>query len=85
MRETADVVIVGSGCGGGASAKVLAQAGKRVTVLEEGGTYAPSDFDGSEQSAYQNLYRRRAGRAPMIWPSRCSRAAVSEGAARSTG
>ena len=61
VRETADVVIVGSGCGGGASAKVLAQAGKRVTVLEEGGTYAPSDFDGSEQSAYQNLYRRRAG------------------------
>jgi choline dehydrogenase-like flavoprotein len=61
VRETADVVIVGSGCGGGASAKVLAQAGKRVAVLEEGGAYAPSDFDGSEQSAYQNLYRRRAG------------------------
>jgi choline dehydrogenase-like flavoprotein len=63
VRETADVCIIGSGCGGGASAKVLAEAGKRVVVLEEGGHYTSKDFDSTEQTAYQNLYQQRAGQA----------------------
>jgi choline dehydrogenase-like flavoprotein len=63
VRETADVCIIGSGCGGGASAKVLAEAGKKVIVLEEGGQYTSKDFDSTEQTAYQNLYQQRAGQA----------------------
>ncbi len=63
VRESADVCIIGSGCGGGASAKILAEAGKRVIVLEEGGYYKSGDFDMTEQTAYQNLYRQRAGQA----------------------
>jgi len=61
VRESADVCIIGSGCGGGASAKILAEAGKKVVLLEEGGYYTSADFDGTEQTAYQNLYQRRAG------------------------
>jgi choline dehydrogenase-like flavoprotein len=63
VRETADVCIIGSGCGGGASAKILSEAGKKVVLLEEGGYFTSADFDGTEQSAYQNLYQRRAGQA----------------------
>ncbi len=63
LRESADVCIIGSGCGGGASAKVLAEAGKKVIVLEEGGSYSSKDFDSTEATAYQNLYQRRAGQA----------------------
>ena len=63
VRESADVCIIGSGCGGGASAKVLAEAGRKVIVLEEGGQYTSKDFDSTEQTAYQNLYQQRAGQA----------------------
>jgi choline dehydrogenase-like flavoprotein len=63
VRESADVCIIGSGCGGGASAKVLSEAGKKVIVLEEGGYYTSKDFDATEQTAYQNLYQQRAGQA----------------------
>jgi choline dehydrogenase-like flavoprotein len=63
LRESADVCIIGSGCGGGPSAKILAEAGKKVILLEEGGYYTSADFDGTEQFAYQTMYQRRAGQA----------------------
>jgi len=63
MHDAADVCIIGSGCGGGASAKILSGAGKKVVLLEEGGYYTSSDFDGTEATAYQKLYQRRAGQA----------------------
>jgi choline dehydrogenase-like flavoprotein len=61
VKESADVIIIGSGCGGGATAKVLAQSGKRVILLEEGGYFTPDQFEPTEQSAYQALYQRRGG------------------------
>ena len=63
IRESADVCIIGSGCGGGASAKILAEAGKKVIVVEEGGLYRPKDFQLTEEFAFSNLYRGRAGQA----------------------
>ena len=41
-RDKYDVVIVGSGAGGGMAAKVLADAGLSVAVLEAGGEYDPA-------------------------------------------
>ncbi len=63
VRESADVCIIGSGCGGGASAKVLSEAGMKVILLEEGGYYTSKQFDGTEQTAYTHLYQQRAGQA----------------------
>ena len=63
VRESADVCIIGSGCGGGASAKILSESGKKVIVLEEGGYFTPKDFQPTEEFAYTNLYRQRAGQA----------------------
>jgi choline dehydrogenase-like flavoprotein len=51
-----DVVIVGSGAGGGAAAGVLAEAGLDVVVIESGGYYDDADFDGSEFKALTSYY-----------------------------
>jgi long-chain-alcohol oxidase len=51
-----DVVIVGSGAGGGAAAGVLAASGLDVIVIESGGYYDDADFDGSEFKALTGYY-----------------------------
>jgi choline dehydrogenase-like flavoprotein len=63
IRESADVCIIGSGCGGGPSAKILAEAGKKVVVIEEGGSYKSEEFVPTEEWAFTNLYQQRAGQA----------------------
>jgi choline dehydrogenase-like flavoprotein len=57
-RYEADAVVVGSGAGGGVIAAALAAAGQKVIVLEAGGLFDESDFNGYELWAYQNLYWR---------------------------
>ncbi len=51
-----DVVIVGSGAGGGAAAGVLAGAGLDVIVVEAGDYYDDRDFEGSELGAFTRFY-----------------------------
>ncbi|MGZ4195981.1 MAG: GMC family oxidoreductase N-terminal domain-containing protein [Solirubrobacteraceae bacterium] len=51
-----DVVIVGSGAGGGATAGVLAAAGLDVVVVESGDYFDDQDFDGSELGAITRYY-----------------------------
>jgi long-chain-alcohol oxidase len=51
-----DVVIVGSGAGGGTAAGVLAKAGLDVVLVEAGGYFSEEDFDGAELDGYARLY-----------------------------
>ncbi len=51
----ADVVVVGSGAGGGTIAGVLATQGKRVVVLEMGGATSERDYRQLELEASQTM------------------------------
>jgi choline dehydrogenase-like flavoprotein len=51
-----DVVIVGSGAGGGTAAGVLAKQGLDVVVVEAGGYFSEEDFDGAELDGYVRMY-----------------------------
>jgi len=58
----ADVVIAGSGAGGGVTAEILAQAGLSVAIVEEGPLRGSDDFRMREREAYPQLYQESAGR-----------------------
>ena len=51
-----DVVVIGSGAGGGTAAGVLAAAGLDVVVLEAGGYHDERHFDGGERTGFLELY-----------------------------
>lgn len=51
-----DVVIVGSGAGGGFAAETLANAGLRVVIVEKGGYHTARNFSQNEAEAFPMLY-----------------------------
>ncbi|KAG9232743.1 putative long-chain-alcohol oxidase FAO2 [Amylocarpus encephaloides] len=55
-----DVVIVGSGCGGGVSAKNLAEAGNKVLVVEKGYHFTPDQLPMSEDAGLFQLFESGA-------------------------
>ena len=57
-----DVVIIGSGAGGGNAAEILAEAGLGVIIVEEGPLQTSKDFHMKEDEAYPKLYQESAGR-----------------------
>ncbi len=62
--KTYDVVIVGSGAGGGTVAQVLeplAAAGRRILVLEKGARFADDEFTGRELEMAGALYEDSGG------------------------
>jgi choline dehydrogenase-like flavoprotein len=54
VRDSCDVVVVGSGPGGAVVAKELAEAGRDVVLLEEGPPYGRRDF---RQEAGESMHR----------------------------
>ncbi|MDB5793511.1 MAG: family oxidoreductase [Massilia sp.] len=64
-RFDADVVIVGSGAGGGVSAEILALAGLDVIIVEEGALRSSTDFRMRESDAYPDLYQESAARQTL--------------------
>jgi choline dehydrogenase-like flavoprotein len=72
----ADVVIVGTGAGGGTAADILCDAGLNVVLVEEGPLATSSDFHMLEAEAYSQLYqessaRKTKDRAINILQGRC--------------
>ena len=58
-----DVVIVGTGAGGGTAAEVLTQAGLKVVMLEEGPLRSSDDFKMQEGAAFRDIYQEGGGRS----------------------
>lgn len=70
----ADVVVVGTGAGGAAIAKELAEKGVAVAMVEAGGHFDRTDFDGRAMNAMDKMYYGRGmvfsvGSPPILIPS----------------
>ncbi len=57
VTETADVCIIGSGAGGAAAARELAEKGLRVVVLEEGSRFSIKNFNQDPAEMMGMMYR----------------------------
>jgi choline dehydrogenase-like flavoprotein len=57
-----DVIIVGTGAGGGTTAEILADAGLSVVMVEEGMLKTSDQFTLNERDAYRDLYQEGLAR-----------------------
>lgn len=64
----ADVCVIGSGAGGAFAAMALAQAGRKVVILEEGGYFEAKDFGHDALTMTRMLYREAGGVVTLGWP-----------------
>jgi len=60
VNERADVCIIGSGAGGAVVAKELAETGRSVLIIEEGGYFTQDDFHGPPFERVLRTYRDQA-------------------------
>jgi choline dehydrogenase-like flavoprotein len=60
-----DVVIVGTGAGGGTAAEIFANAGLSVVLVEEGILKTSDAFDMNEREAYRDLYQEGMARGTL--------------------
>jgi choline dehydrogenase-like flavoprotein len=61
-QDEADVLIIGTGAGGGIAAERLTRAGLKVILVEEGPLKSSRDFKMREAEAYPQLYQESAAR-----------------------
>jgi len=59
QRIETDVLVIGSGAGGGVIAGELSAAGYEVLVVEKGGYHAEEDFDGNERLLTEKLFEKK--------------------------
>ena len=60
-----DAIVVGSGFGGSVTAYRLAEAGKRVLILERGRAYPPGSFTRSPYKARESFWNPDRGLTGM--------------------
>lgn len=65
LKLDADVIVIGSGAGGGVTAETLALAGLKVIIVEEGALKSSKDFKMREAQAYPTLYQESAARKTL--------------------
>jgi choline dehydrogenase-like flavoprotein len=70
---TADACVIGTGAGGAPVAALLAEAGLRVAILEEGGLHEPADMTARPRDMMPRLYRdggqtATVGDPPIVLP-----------------
>jgi choline dehydrogenase-like flavoprotein len=72
-HEHADVCVIGTGAGGAPVARALAEAGARVTVLEEGAPHPPETLTSRPRDMLARIYRDAGqtatlGNPPIVLP-----------------
>ncbi len=63
-----DVVVIGTGAGGGVVGRELAEQGHAVVFVEEGDHYRRDAFDGSSVRAHQRFYRAAVSFGNVVMP-----------------